>query len=287
MGNFEHAIGWRPGTQRLTTLMREMSRVEPPLISSFSVQRRIIAALLMREVMTRFGRHNIGFLWLFVEPMLFTLGVTAMWSIAKMTHGSSLPITAFALTGYSSVLLWRNMPARCISAILPNMALMHHRNVKVIDIFLARLLLEGVGASISFVILSLVFIATDMVKPPEDVLQVIGGWLMLAWFGASLGIFLGALSEESEIVEKLWHPAAYLLFPLSGAGFMVDALPKIAQDYILYLPMVHGVEYIREGYFGSLVHAHHDMQYMALVCAALTVFALAQTRKVSRTLIPE
>lgn len=237
--------------------------------------------------MTRFGRNNIGFLWLFVEPMLFTLGVTALWTISKATHGSSLPITAFALTGYSSVLLWRNMPGRCISAIEPNLSLMHHRNVKVIDIFLARLLLEAGGASVSFVILSLIFISTDMIKPPEDVLQVMGGWMMLVWFGASLGIYLGALSEEHELVEKLWHPFAYILFPLSGAAFTVDALPKVAQDYILYLPMVHGVEYVREGYFGSLVHAHYDIGYMALICSVLTIFAFAQLRKTSRTLIPE
>ena len=27
----------------------------------------------MREIITRYGRNNIGFLWLFVEPLLLTL----------------------------------------------------------------------------------------------------------------------------------------------------------------------------------------------------------------------
>ena len=52
-------------------------------------------------MLTRFGRHNIGFLWLFAEPMLFTLGVTALWTAAKSVHGSDMPIVAFAITGYS------------------------------------------------------------------------------------------------------------------------------------------------------------------------------------------
>src|SRR3954468_3184908 len=91
------------------------------------VQQRVIHALLMREILTRYGRHNIGFLWLFVEPMIFTTGVTILWSLTKSVHGSTLPIVAFALTGYSSVLLWRNMPARCIGAIEPNLSLMYHR----------------------------------------------------------------------------------------------------------------------------------------------------------------
>jgi hypothetical protein len=43
--------------------------------------------------------------------------VTALWTATKSVHGSDLPIVAFALTGYSSVLLWRNMPGRCIGAL--------------------------------------------------------------------------------------------------------------------------------------------------------------------------
>jgi ABC-type polysaccharide/polyol phosphate export permease len=257
------------------------------LFRSSAIEWRVIHALLLREMLTRFGRHNIGFLWLFVEPMLFTLGVTALWTLTKSVHGSSLPIAAFALTGYSSVLLWRNMPARCIGAIEPNLSLMYHRNVKVIDIFVARLMLEGGGATISFAVLSVVFIAVGLIAPPENVLQVVGGWLMLAWFGSSVALFVGALAHQSELVDKLWQPFAYLLFPMSGAAFLVDALPTAAQHYILYLPMVHGVEYVREGYFGSRIHAHYDLAYMALFCSALTVLGLAKVRKVSREVVPE
>src|SRR5512136_516731 len=114
-----------------------------PLLRSFRIQLRVIGALLMREILTRYGRHNIGFLWLFVEPMLFTLGVTALWTLAKAHQVSRIPIVAFAITGYSSVLLWRNMPGRCVSAIEPNLALLYHRNVKIIDVFAARLILEA------------------------------------------------------------------------------------------------------------------------------------------------
>lgn len=257
------------------------------LSEGFRIQRRVVWALLLREMLTRFGRHNIGFLWLFAEPMLFTLGVTALWTAAKAVHGSDLPIVAFALTGYSSVLLWRNMPTRTIAAIPPNLALMYHRNVRPIDIYLSRLLLEAAGATMSFVFLSLFFIFIGWLSPPEDVLQVVGGWLMLAWFGFGLAVLFGAWSEISETVEKLWHPTAYLLFPLSGAAFLVDALPEEAQKYVLLLPMVHGVEYLREGYFGSQVVAHYDLAYMAICNAILTLFGLIQVNRVSREIVPE
>jgi ABC-type polysaccharide/polyol phosphate export permease len=254
---------------------------------SAAVQGRVIYALLMREILTRYGRHNIGFLWLFVEPMMFTTGVTILWTVTKSAHGSSLPIVAFALTGYSSVLLWRNMPARCIGAIIPNLALMYHRNVKVIDIFLARLLLETGGATISFVILSLFYIYIGWMDPPEDVLTVVAGWLLLAWFGASLAMLLGALSEKSELVDRFWHPTSYIMFPLSGAAFMVDALPTTAQKYALYVPMVNGVEIVRKGYFGDHVHSHFDLPYLLGWCIGLTLLALAQVAVIGRGITPE
>ena len=257
------------------------------LRQSWAIQRRVIWALVLREMLTRYGRHNIGFLWLFAEPMLFTLGVTALWTATKTVHGSDLPIVAFAVTGYSAVLLWRNMPNRCIHAVTPNLSLLYHRNVRPIDIYLARLILEVAGATMSFVFLVLFFTFIGWLELPEDVLQIAGGWLMLIWFGAGLALLLGALSETSEIVEKLWHPASYLLFPLSGSAFLVDALPESAQKFVLLLPMVHGVEYVREGYFGSQIVAHYDLAYMALINAVLTLFGLAQVRKVSSVVVPE
>jgi ABC-type polysaccharide/polyol phosphate export permease len=258
-----------------------------PLRRSFQIQMRVIGALLMREVLTRYGRHNIGFLWLFVEPMLFTLGVTALWTVAKAAHGTTIPIVAFAVTGYSTVLIWRNMPSRCVCAIEPNLALMYHRNVKIIDVFAARLILEAAGATISFISLCLFFTFINWMDPPQDILKVLLGWFMLVWFGASLALLIGSLSERSEILEKLWHPTSYILFPLSGAAFMVDHLPKAAQKVILLLPMVHGVEVLRDGYFGSKVHAQYDIPYMAVCCLVLTILALSQERIVSKQVIPE
>jgi ABC-2 type transport system permease protein/capsular polysaccharide transport system permease protein len=256
-------------------------------MNSIAIERRVIFALFLRETMTRFGRHNIGFLWLFVEPMIFTLGITALWTAMKSVHGSNLPITPFALTGYSSVLLWRNMPTRTVAAIPPNLSLMYHRNVKVMDIYIARLLLEAAGATMSFILLSIVFIAIGLVDPPEDLLKVAWGWFMLAYMGVALALLIGTLSEQSELVEKLWHPLAYLIFPISGAAFIVDALPEEAQKYVLYIPMVHGLEYLREGYFGSRFHPHHDLDYMALVATVMLLVALSQMRKISRIVVPE
>ena len=263
--------------------MTDMPDVETTsLWRSWQIQRRVIHALVMREMLTRFGRSNIGFLWMFVEPMMFTIGVTTLWTFFKAQHGSNLPIAVFALTGYSAVLLWRNMPGRTINAIHPNKNLMYHRNVRVIDIFVSRILLEAAGATMSFAILSIIFIHIEWISPPEDILKVIVGWLLLFWFAASVAIFLGVLSERSHLVDKFWHPASYLLFPLSGAAFLVEALPTQMQQIVLYLPIVHCIEYVREGYFGSYFHPVHDLGYVIEFNTVMTLFSLAQIRSFTK-----
>ncbi len=249
---------------------------------SLAIQRRVIGALLLREVITRYGRKNIGVLWLILEPMTFTLGVTAFWTLARLDHGSSLPIVAFAITGYSSVLMWRNTVSHCNSAVRQNFNLLYHRNVRLIDVFVTRILIEMAGATASFALLLIFFAAIEWIAPPNDLLKVFAGWLMLAWFGAALALLIGAASSYSELVDRIWHPASYLLFPMSGAAFMVDWLPLAAQKIVLLLPMVHGVEMIRDGYFGTLVRTHYDMTYMASINLVLTLAGLLLLQDAAR-----
>jgi capsular polysaccharide transport system permease protein len=245
-----------------------------PLLRSLRIQLRVMHALLMREVITRFGRENLGVLWLMGEPMLFTLGVATLWSLAGLRHTSAIPIVAFAVTGYSSVLMWRNSANRCSSALLVNKQLLFHRNVRTFDVFLTRIVLEIAGATCSFITLASLFMFIGWMPPPDDLLGVISGWGMLAWFGASLAFVIGAGTAFSEVIERVWHPTAYILFPISGAGFMVDWLSPDFQKVVLLLPMVHGVEKLREGWFGNVVPTHYDLGYMATCCLVLSLVGL-------------
>jgi len=254
----------------------------PSLLRSLGVQRRVLYALMMREVITRFGRQNLGVLWVFVEPMIFTLGVAAIWTAAGLHHSSSIPIIAFAVTGYSSVLLWRNCANHSIGAIAQNLGLLYHRNVRVIDVFLTRSILEIAGATTSFAVLSVYFIWIGWLTAPVDALQVVFGWLMLCWFGTVLALLIGAATAYSHVVEKLWGPASYLLFPLSGAAYMVDWLPTQMQQIVLTLPMVHGLEMLREGYFGNVVRTHYDLGYMATSCLVMSLAGLLVVREAGR-----
>jgi capsular polysaccharide transport system permease protein len=252
------------------------------LRESVVIQWRVVRALMLREVITRYGRENIGVLWLIAEPMMFTLGVATLWYFMGAHKISAMPIIAFAITGYSSVLVWRNSANRCTAGIQQNVNLLYHRNVRVLDVFVTRIALEIGGATGSFIILACIFTASEWISPPVDMIKVLTGWLLLCWFGAALGILMGAASSYSEIIERFWHTISYLMFPLSGAGFMVDWFPAAAQSMILLLPMVNGVELLRDGYFGNTVRTHYDIAYTCFVNLALTLVGLMVLRDAGR-----
>jgi ABC-type polysaccharide/polyol phosphate export permease len=52
----------------------------PSLRQGWDIQVRVIGALMLRELTTRFGRENIGFLWIMVEPM-------GLWLMGAITAG--------------------------------------------------------------------------------------------------------------------------------------------------------------------------------------------------------
>jgi ABC-type polysaccharide/polyol phosphate export permease len=115
---------------------------------------------------------------------------------------------------------------------------------------------------------------------PENILKVVAGWMLLGWFGAGLAFTIGSLSERWEVVAHLWRPASYLLMPLSGVAFLVDALPQSLQKIALWLPMLNAVELLRDGWFGSTFVAHYDLGYIIAFNLCLTFAGLALIRQV-------
>src|SRR5271169_5515465 len=78
------------------------------------VQARVLNALLIRELMTRYGRGNIGFLWLIVEPMILCAGVIGLRWLIQGHHEHGVPLVALLLSGYMPLTLWRHITNRGI-----------------------------------------------------------------------------------------------------------------------------------------------------------------------------
>ena len=252
------------------------------LLASLAVQSRIVHAILMREIITRYGRHNIGFAWMFAEPMIFTVGIVAIWSYShELAAGHHIGIASFAITGYSTILNWRNTIGRCVDSVEPNKTLLFHRNVRVIDVFTARVLLELGGVTLSMILIFSIFIALDWIDYPVDILRMLEGWGLLCWYSTAMAFLIGGLSEYSELVEKIWHPLAYFQLPLSGAFLMVSWLPAKFRGLMLIFPVPNAVELFRKGYYGGAVKAIYDVPYVVAVCSCLTLLSLFVVRNVS------
>jgi capsular polysaccharide transport system permease protein len=249
------------------------------------VQTRVVHALILREILTRYGRHNIGFLWVFAENLLFTGAVVFFW---VLTHGGDIKgmgIVSFAVLGYSSVLVWRNCVNRTVKAVEPNRSLLYHRQVRVWDIYVARIFLEMIGSIGSFLFVYLLLLTLGFMSLPQDLGLFVGGWMALLGVAAALSIVVGPWSELSELLDRVWHIMTYILFPLSGAFIAVDWLPKGAQEVLLWIPLVHAVEMIRGGYYGAIYHAHFDVGYVLFFVLASVLIGLVLTTQVERRVV--
>jgi ABC-2 type transport system permease protein/capsular polysaccharide transport system permease protein len=255
----------------------------PPGITPWAVSRRVIGALVLREMLTRYGRNNIGFLWLFVEPLLFTLVVISVKAARIGVYGSDISGVAFAITGWPALMLWRNMPNRCTGAVKSNRTLLHHRQVTIPDLFIARIIVEFMAASTSFVFLTAGFYVVGELAAPEDILKVIAAWFLLAWFGAGLAFTIASLSDRFVIVDNLWRPMSYVLMPLSGIAFLIQSLPPGYQEIVMWVPMLNCVELLRDGWFGSLFVAHYDIGYVVVFNLCLSFVGIALLRQVGLT----
>ena len=239
---------------------------------SLAIQKRVIGALLMREIITRYGRNNIGFLWLFVEPLMMTLFIVVMWKFLRADQWSSLNIVAFVLTGYPMAMMWRNASNRAIGAISANAGLLYHRNVRVLDTIFSRVLLEAAGATVAQIAIVAVLVAVQWIDMPADIFYMLTAWFLMALFALGLGLVVCSVAFRFDVFGKLWSTFSFILLPLSGAFFFVSSLPLQVQEYVLWIPMVHGTEIFRAGYFGSGAVTMENPWYL-LLCDLVLLFA--------------
>ena len=136
----------------------------------FADQARIIGALMMRELATRFGRQGLGFAWLIGEPLVFCVGVILLWTLTKPAYEHGVRIAPFIMTGYMCLLLIRNQIGLSMGALQANIGLMHHRQIAILQLFLARNVLEVMGATCAFIVVYAALMALRQIGPPYDLL---------------------------------------------------------------------------------------------------------------------
>jgi capsular polysaccharide transport system permease protein len=225
---------------------------------------RIVGALMLREIKTRFGDNHLGFVWLFIEPLLFIVPVVLFLSAGRpSSHG--LPFVEFMMTGYAPFIMWRNCASRSQAAISGNSGLLYHRMITPARIVLARCLLEIAASFITLGLIYTVFIYIGWVRLPAIFSYFLFGLAYMALVSWACAVFLCALGETSKVIGKMLSTFNYLMLAVGGVFFMVEWMPLWLQKYLVWVPTVQAFELIRFGYFGDALRTHWD-PFNMLVC---------------------
>jgi capsular polysaccharide transport system permease protein len=251
-------------------------------IRSFQIQTRVIWALVMRELHTRYGRENIGFLWIVGEPILFCAGVSIVWSMIRPAHEHGLPVTAIIITGYVPLTMWRHCVSRAVKAFEANGSLLFHRQVTPLDIILGRVFLEVVGTIVAGLLVTAGAMVLGVMDAPKNVGLLYLGLFFHILFSLASALLVAALSERSDLVEKAIGIFMYLSLPLSGAFSMVSWVPQQYRWILLISPSVQNMEMIRGGQFGPICHPIFSVSYDAAVTFAMLLIGVSLTLRSRR-----
>lgn len=257
------------------------------LQEGWRIQSRVIGALMIREMTTRFGRQNIGFLWIMAEPLLFAGLVAMIWHFMRGNTEHGVSVVAFTVSGYIPLVLFRSAVNRSVLLFQVNGSLMYHRQIKIIDFVFVRYLLELIGHLMAYIFIGVALHMFGFFPTPYDLSFMLLGGLYYAYFALAASFVLAPLSEMSETIEKLVPVVTYIMIPFSGAFNMVSWVVPQGQEILMYSPPVHAMEMMRYGLFGDVVQARFDYFYPFMVNSVFLLIGLTLCRRVRRHLVVE
>ncbi len=254
------------------------------LRQGWAIQVRTIQALMIRELITRFGRENIGFLWIMVEPLLFAGIVAAIWRFMKGPEEHGVDMIAFVVSGYIPITLFRHCIGRSVAVFTANSGLLYHKQIKIEDFILARFFIELLGSLMAYLFIATILMVIGIFPVPADIGLFLAGWSLYAIFTFSICLIVAPVSEMSEILEKFIPVTTYVMVPFSGLFNMASSLTPTARDYFLWSPFVNGMEMMRKGIWGEQLTVYYNI-WNPIVCSIIAAsIGLVLCRHVRRNL---
>lgn len=255
-----------------------MTGTRTDLRGPLAIQSDVIGALVLRELHTRFGRENIGYLWIFAEPMLLAVAVGALHSQQQVPVAGGVRSVPFAIAGYTLFILFRSMVSRAETLLEANRPLLNHRRVTLFDMLAARAILEVASTGLVLVLLLFGAWLTGFADAPADALSVAAALALIGWFSFACSMIVTVLSHDFPMAGRLIHPLLYLSMPLSGAFFSMVWLPPALRELVAWMPTVPMFELLRVGLFERYPDTWAGLAYPVATCGLLTVIGLAGLR---------
>jgi len=222
---------------------------------------RAITALMLREMVTTYGRSPGGYLWAILDPV----GAIALLSIifSQVFHapalGASFPL--FYATGYQ-------YPA-----------------VTFLDAVLARFLLNGLTHIVVFFIvvigLQLILGVTTSIHFPAIVLAM----AMALSLALGIGTLNCCLMAAFPVWERVWQIATRPLFIISGVFFLYDSLSENIRAMMWFNPLTHVIGEMRRGFYPTYEAAYVSHTYVFGIALITFVIGLALLYRYHRDLL--
>ncbi len=231
--------------------------------SAWAVTRSVWYAMFMREAVGRTMTDRMGWFWMIAEPAAFLL---VMIGIRSYIRGDSLivnaPFIPWMVVGLMGFFLVREGMMQGLGAINANKALFAYRQVQPVDGVLVRNVLNGLIRTFIFLLFVLggQLLGTDFL--PDNGFQAIFGWLSLWLLGLGIGLLTSVLGTLVPEIGKIINILSLPLLILSGVIMPLNHFPHSLLEYLMWNPIVHGLEYMRHGFFEGYQVVHGtDMEY--------------------------
>jgi capsular polysaccharide transport system permease protein len=248
-----------------------------------SLQLRVIATLVLRETRASFGTSQIGYLWAIITP---AISVGLLFFIFTMIdrqapYGTSLPL--FFATGILTIEFFNKLSHTLMATFDANKALLTYPLIKETDALFARLVLVTATYMVIMVLFYSVLYGLGMAdKPahPEKLMQAFGAVVLLGFGFGVMNAVIASLWESWNQIEKiLTRP---LLF-ISGVFYVPSRLPPEATDLLWWNPVMHLVEWTREGFYPNYNSSIFTPEYPLMLGLILVLFGLAGERLFRKT----
>ena len=253
-----------------------------PLFIFFAV----IKALFLREIDTRISIGKSGLFWTFFEPFFQIFVFVAIH--AAISQNTSFDMAIFMAVGFVPFNMFRSILSSSSGAFNANMGLFNYKQVKPIDTIISRALLE----LFLTVIIVMIFLCLGLFLGykhflPENTLMVFFAYIWLWVFSISMGLLAAIGNTFFVSFGKLVSISTFALLIFSAVFYSLINLPPVAQDILLYNPLVHFIEMIHGSYMYELDTRFVDYNYLLLwtvipLFIAMWLYGLLEKRIVSQ-----
>lgn len=213
--------------------------------SSLQIQKSVIFALVLREARARFGVRRMGAVWTLVEPICHLLIFSILFAIIRGRTVADVEYPVFVLVGMAPFLLYRNTALRLMDSLRENRSLFGYKQIKPLDTYVARVLVETCISATVYAILVFAFAWYGFDMSVANPLMWVATLALGLLFAFSLGMVLALITHALPSLKVVIRMAFFPLYFISGVLVPAAYLPQAMMPVLLLNPFLHIVELIR------------------------------------------